>query len=286
MSDRPTAPWRHGLVDDGEEPVLRLVRWSEAWSEDDPDANFKSEVAAYVLQDPLDTLRNVARNLDVPIGTLARYVLVRWASGGAEGLMELGPSTVGRMRAAIRSAEEAGTADARLATYGQLRDMVAWLGAGLDADDAFPRGGAPRRRIRLAAYGLCTAADRVLLARIAPGEPGAGYWTLPGGGLDHGEEPREGARREIHEETGLDAEVGDLLEVYSRRFAPDHTPSGDDIHSVQLVFAASVPTGQPPRVIDVDGSTDAARWVPYDELDALPLVTLAKRAADDLLRSG
>lgn len=30
-----------------------------------------------------------------------------------------------------------------------------------------------------------------------------GRWELPGGGLEHGEDPTEGLRREIHEETGL-----------------------------------------------------------------------------------
>lgn len=31
-----------------------------------------------------------------------------------------------------------------------------------------------------------------------------GKWELPGGGLDHGEDPIPGLKREIHEETGLE----------------------------------------------------------------------------------
>ncbi len=39
---------------------------------------------------------------------------------------------------------------------------------------------------------------RILLARQSDGR-----WDLLGGGLDHGEEPHNGLKREIHEETGL-----------------------------------------------------------------------------------
>ena len=39
------------------------------------------------------------------------------------------------------------------------------------------------------------------------------HWLLPGGGVDAGEDARECARREVHEELGLDIEVGRLLTV-------------------------------------------------------------------------
>jgi ADP-ribose pyrophosphatase YjhB (NUDIX family) len=45
--------------------------------------------------------------------------------------------------------------------------------------------------------------DRLLMLRYAPGQPGAGTWWLPGGMLDHGEDPVGAAVRELHEETGL-----------------------------------------------------------------------------------
>lgn len=45
---------------------------------------------------------------------------------------------------------------------------------------------------------------RVLLLRYGPGQPMTGGWWLPGGMLDHGEDPWAAARREMREETGIE----------------------------------------------------------------------------------
>lgn len=126
MSEDPGAPSGDA------EPVVRLIRWRGPWPDDDPDANFKTDVAIHADADPLVTLRGLAEALDIPVGALARYVLAKWATGGSEGLLELGPSTVARMRAMIDEAEAAGTDDARLAAYDVLRQQVSWLATGLD----------------------------------------------------------------------------------------------------------------------------------------------------------
>lgn len=50
----------------------------------------------------------------------------------------------------------------------------------------------------------------------------SGLWAMPGGGLDVGETPAEGACRETWEETGLTVQVTALVGVYdSRRWQPD-----------------------------------------------------------------
>jgi 8-oxo-dGTP diphosphatase len=68
---------------------------------------------------------------------------------------------------------------------------------------------------RLAAYAVCIEDGRVLLARYAP--PGReANWPLPGGKVEHGEDPFDAVIREVAEEIGCDAEVERLLGVDSR----------------------------------------------------------------------
>ncbi|MBW3621767.1 MAG: hypothetical protein KY461_16100 [Actinobacteria bacterium] len=131
------------LDHDGDVPVVRLERWSGTVASGDPDANFKREVAGYSQQDPVATVATLAANLDLPVGAVVRYVLARWASGGSEALLELGPSTVERMLASVEEAEAAGTDEARLAAYDTLAQMVRWVAHGLDSPEtAYPEGGA------------------------------------------------------------------------------------------------------------------------------------------------
>ena len=56
---------------------------------------------------------------------------------------------------------------------------------------------------RVAAYAVIIRDGQILLSKIAPHISADGLWTLPGGGLDHGEDPRDAVVREVHEETGL-----------------------------------------------------------------------------------
>ena len=56
----------------------------------------------------------------------------------------------------------------------------------------------------------------VLIRRGAP--PLQGEWSIPGGTLELGETLIEGVQRELREETGLDVEVLELIEVFDRIF--------------------------------------------------------------------
>lgn len=58
-------------------------------------------------------------------------------------------------------------------------------------------------------------AGKVVLVRRRY-EPLAGRWSLPGGTLELGETLEAGVAREMREETGLDVEVGPVIEVFDR----------------------------------------------------------------------
>jgi hypothetical protein len=110
-----------------DERTVRLDRWTGPWPDDDPDANFKAEIALYANTDPMATIDTLAANVNIPAGAIVRYVLARWASGGSGGILELGPSMINRLVAVCDEAEAIDTDAARLAAYDQLRQMVQWL---------------------------------------------------------------------------------------------------------------------------------------------------------------
>ena len=129
------------------------------------------------------------------------------------------------------------------------------MAAGALADQHSPVPTAPERQ-RLAAYGVVRdRRGRLLLARASSSLTLRGRWFLPGGGVQHGEEPKEAVRREIEEESGLAVAVGPLLDVLSDvRTVPD----GTNLHTVRLIF--DVESWQGALRAEVDGTTDAIAW--------------------------
>lgn len=128
-------------------------------------------------------------------------------------------------------------------------------------------------RSRVSAYGLIVDDTKgILLCRLsAIVGADAGKWTLPGGGIDFGEDPATAVVREVKEETGLDARVSKLLDVDSAVFElPDHI-----VHAMRIIYQASVEQGN--LKTEVDGSTDACDWFRLDQLKHLPLNSLAQK---------
>jgi 8-oxo-dGTP diphosphatase len=140
--------------------------------------------------------------------------------------------------------------------------------------------GVPREeRQRIAAYGMVRdEAGRLLLARAAPSLTISGRWFLPGGGVQHGEEPTESLRREVEEESGLTVTVGPLLDALSDvRTLPD----GFSLHTIRLIYRVDAWEGtlRP----EADGTTDAVAWFGPDELASLPLAHYVETVVDTLL---
>jgi 8-oxo-dGTP diphosphatase len=127
----------------------------------------------------------------------------------------------------------------------------------------------PTRRQRLAAKALIRRGDQVLLARLSVNAVETGRWTLPGGGVDHGESPETALVREVAEETGLVASPGALLGVNDKHLT-GNAPDGrfEDFHAVNLVYEAEVPLDQEPEVREVDGTTDAVAWIAVADIAA------------------
>jgi 8-oxo-dGTP diphosphatase len=126
---------------------------------------------------------------------------------------------------------------------------------------------------RVGAYAvLIDDADRILLALWNEGATPA--WTVPGGGVEVGETPKEAAVREVREETGYDVELVRLLG--EDRFT---VPAGERLDgtrrpllSVRLVFEARIVGGE--LTHEVGGTTDEAAWIPIADVAGIERVGL------------
>ena len=121
---------------------------------------------------------------------------------------------------------------------------------------------------RIAAYAVCMdSASRVLLVRASPRSGTPGVWSLPGGAVDHGEDPNDTVVRETAAETGLSVAVSRLHDVLADMRALPHR--GITIHTDRLIYHVRVRGG---TLCDrVDQPTDLARWHTLDEAARLPL---------------
>jgi len=102
---------------------------------------------------------------------------------------------------------------------------------------------------------------------------GEHYWVLPGGRLEGLETLVAALRRELNEELGLDARVGELV-IVSEMLAPDR-------HVVNLIFQAEIGEGAAPVLDSRDPVLAGWQWVSLDQLPRLdfrPPIAEAVRA--------
>jgi 8-oxo-dGTP diphosphatase len=113
----------------------------------------------------------------------------------------------------------------------------------------------------LVAAAVVIRQGRVLLDRRKAGTHLAGLWEFPGGKVEPGEDPRAALARELREELGVTARVGEVVDVTFHRY-PEKAV-------LLLFFEAALEEGSPePRAIDVA----EVKWAAREELvpDAFP----------------
>ncbi len=103
--------------------------------------------------------------------------------------------------------------------------------------------------------------DVLLVKRAYP--PRQGEWSLPGGQLELGESLVEGVRREVREETGLEVEVGAVVEVFDRVHKDE---SGRVRYHFVIVDFLCRPAG---GTLGAGGDAADVRWVPRSEVTVL-----------------
>jgi 8-oxo-dGTP diphosphatase len=136
--------------------------------------------------------------------------------------------------------------------------------------------------IRVAAYAVIVDEERrILLAHW--NEHGHSGWTLPGGGLEDGEDPADAAVREVWEETGFDVELDGLLGINSHVVSGEQrvNASGRPLHSIRIVYTAHIIAGD--LTNELDGSTDEASWFDLSavaNIEHVGLVDAALRMAN------
>ncbi len=114
----------------------------------------------------------------------------------------------------------------------------------------------------------------MLLVRASPRSGTPGAWSLPGGAVDHGENPNDTVVRETAAETGLSVAVSGLHDVVADMRALPH--KGITIHTDRLIYTVTIRGGS---LIDRVGQpTDLARWFTREEAAALPLRPFAATA--------
>lgn len=120
---------------------------------------------------------------------------------------------------------------------------------------------------KVAVVVLIVNGDHILLVKRA-NDPKKGFWTLPGGFIDAGEDPRAAASREAWEETMLDVQINRLLDVF-------YTPSDGGLADIVIAYAASVNGG----AVQAADDAEAVEWFDRNELPPLaflPTETIVK----------
>ncbi len=118
--------------------------------------------------------------------------------------------------------------------------------------------------MRPSIYGVIIEDGKILLSRQWDG------YDFPGGGIDLGENLRDALVREVKEETGMEAKVGEIVVCENSFFK---TEKGKYLHSILLYFTGEVVGGE----LSIDGIDEAEKayvhalpeWVPLTDIEKI-----------------
>ena len=108
--------------------------------------------------------------------------------------------------------------------------------------------------------------EEALLVRRA-WYPYKGFLDIPGGFLEPGEHPEDGAKREVMEELGIEVELGELLIITMDEYVDgteeaEINTSGYGVHTLNLCYLARITKGDPVATEELAGF----EWVPLRDV--------------------
>ncbi|MEQ1702154.1 MAG: NUDIX domain-containing protein [Ilumatobacteraceae bacterium] len=119
---------------------------------------------------------------------------------------------------------------------------------------------------RLAAYAVCNDGERVLLA-LCVSPNGDCAWTLPGGRVEHGEDPSDTVIRELWEETGAEGVVERILGADSRVIPANESYGGNEHHNVGIFYRVRILGGE--LRPEPNGATAQSAWTSIRDVAGL-----------------
>jgi len=127
--------------------------------------------------------------------------------------------------------------------------------------------------------------QRILLLAARDPADGRVVWFLPGGGIEPGESIEQAARRELHEEVGLDRPLSLLGPVWTRHH--EFTWNGRQVIQDEWFFVARLEAELDAASVQPAGAEgsffEGARWAGVAELEAWSEIMAPRRLPELLL---
>ena len=112
---------------------------------------------------------------------------------------------------------------------------------------------------------LKIGAKALVIKRSLHDQSSVGYWEVPKGGVEFGEDPETALKREFFEEVNLKIELGDVNKIYSHTYSRD----GVDVHFWEIDFLVQLSPGESLDNVRLSRDHDDWRMVNKEEAATL-----------------